>query len=206
MILAHVLIIIFLCAISNGNETHILRRLKGSNCVKISTGQVSPYDLCMGCVVEQAIECINDMRINISGNVPANCDLNGVTEIPQIQCCPKYKADKNGFKIALVPHTGAYPAALSCLRSVGCDKTDFYSDLLQECTQICAQLEPAPSDATPTSPAIGPTPSPTITTARKVKADLLYTCTAVRSPANRHPSISSLLILMLVLLSVLPLI
>ena len=49
-----------------------LRRLVGSNCVQIEYGVVSRYYTCVGCVIEQAMGCVDDLRTNKSGqSLPA---------------------------------------------------------------------------------------------------------------------------------------
>lgn len=49
------------------------RNLVGSNCVLISRGVTTPYYKCIGCDIELAIGCINDMRTNASFNVAPGC-------------------------------------------------------------------------------------------------------------------------------------
>ena len=49
------------------------RNLVGSNCVLISRGVATPYYKCIGCDIELAIQCVNDMRTNASFNVPPGC-------------------------------------------------------------------------------------------------------------------------------------
>ena len=49
------------------------RNLVGSNCVLITRGVATPYYTCIGCDIELAIGCINDMRTNASFNVAPGC-------------------------------------------------------------------------------------------------------------------------------------
>jgi hypothetical protein len=41
-----------------------LRRLAGSNCVIIERGKAPRYYKCIGCVIEEAMSCVDDMRMN----------------------------------------------------------------------------------------------------------------------------------------------
>lgn len=114
-----------------------LRRLIGSNCIYIERGEVTPYYGCIGCVVEEAIACIDDMRMNKSGNVRFGCDINSMQEVHakfraiHNNCCPAYKDDQLNY-IGL-----AYPEALACIRRVGCGDSVFFNDILNECERTC---------------------------------------------------------------------
>ena len=60
----------------DGGVMGFLRRnLVGSNCVLISRGVATPYYTCIGCDIELAIQCVNDMRTNASFNVPPGCQF-----------------------------------------------------------------------------------------------------------------------------------
>lgn len=54
------------------NVGRMMRRLVGSNCVQVELGKVSRYYTCVGCIVEEAMGCIDDMRQNKSGKL-ASC-------------------------------------------------------------------------------------------------------------------------------------
>ncbi|KAJ1412311.1 hypothetical protein B484DRAFT_422886 [Ochromonadaceae sp. CCMP2298] len=46
----------------------VLRRLIGSNCIRIDRGYIPPYYDCKGCITEEAQGCVDDMRANYSYN------------------------------------------------------------------------------------------------------------------------------------------
>lgn len=70
------------------------RQLVGSNCILIERGTVPPYYDCVGCVIEEAQGCLDDMRYNLSGNVDKDCQLNSAMEFyDSDNCCPNIKKD-----------------------------------------------------------------------------------------------------------------
>ena len=93
----------------------------GSNCIMIEKGKIPPYSSCLGCEVQQAMNCLNDLRTNASGTVQVGCKLGYLNEVYDSSCCPKYILKKK--KILLKYETSAYPIALSCLRNIGCQDT-----------------------------------------------------------------------------------
>ena len=113
---------------------HLIHKI-GSNCVTISVGSVSPYDLCMGCDIDAAMNCINDMRTNVSGTVPGSCMMNGFSETDNTKCCPTYI--QLGTQYTPVLTTSAYPQGLDCLRAVGCSDSPLYTEIYEECYNIC---------------------------------------------------------------------
>ena len=58
--------------------THPYRSLavqQGTNCLTVGGGYSPPYSICEGCMIQEAMQCIDDMRYNVSGNVGAGCEL-----------------------------------------------------------------------------------------------------------------------------------
>ena len=60
-------------------------RCAGSNCVLIERGEVPIYEQCYGCSMREAFACLQDMRNNITGNVPPVSSLH--TEVVFLCCC-----------------------------------------------------------------------------------------------------------------------
>lgn len=130
-----------------------LRKLVGSNCVRIERGTVTPYYMCVGCKAEEAMGCIEDMRQNKSGNVRGACKFNHVMEgnmdhameqRQQIACCP----DVNSLGILARFQGSAYPEAFRCLDNVGCLESTMYAQLAEECHGLCDFLPPEGDDDT----------------------------------------------------------
>lgn len=113
-----------------------LRRLVGSNCIQIEVGIVTPYYKCDGCEIEKATECLQDMRLNKSGNVRPGCPLDSAfLEPPDAVCCPTIN-DK-----LLLDYAGSsYPAALTCMEQAGCKSSTVYQQLARECTKVCHEV------------------------------------------------------------------
>ena len=133
-----------------------LRKLIGSNCVKIERGTVTPYYMCVGCKVEEAMGCIEDMRNNKSGNVRPTCRFNHVMEgnmenkmeqRQQIACCPIV----NGLGLLDEFEGSAYPEAFRCLVNVGCDESTMYAQLQEECHGLCDYIPPSSNDTSATT-------------------------------------------------------
>lgn len=146
--------LLILCIILVVN-THVsnawgIRKLAGSNCIEIETGVVPRYFSCLGCVVEQAQGCIDDMRYNRSGNVDRACPLFATNEEHQQACCPvvaeQFRFNKKGEAIStgidLFYVGSAYPEALRCIAKAGCSKSVIYSQLEDECDAVCGSMEP----------------------------------------------------------------
>eukprot|EP01038_Epipyxis_sp_PR26KG_P012942 gene12942-17350_t len=122
---------------SSGWIPNFVRRLVGTNCIYISTGKVSPYYDCVGCVIERAIACIDDMRQNKSGNVYPTCALKKSSEHANPKdCCPKIGFNMKGHKDLLYSGS-AYPETLRCVERVGCSSSNIYLELEQECLRMC---------------------------------------------------------------------
>ena len=130
-----------------------LRKLAGSNCVRIERGSVTPYYMCVGCKVEEAMGCIEDMRQNKSGNVRGDCKFNHVMEgnmdhameqRQQIACCPIV----NSLGILAKFQGSAYPEAFRCLDNVGCMESTMYAQLAEECHGLCDYIPPEGDDDT----------------------------------------------------------
>jgi hypothetical protein len=99
----------------------IQRYLLGSNCLMIEKGRAPPYEKCYGCEIQRAMNCLSDLRRNVTGNVPSGCRLNSLNSDYDTTCCPVYVQKKS--KLILRFETSGYPSALSCLRKVGCQAT-----------------------------------------------------------------------------------
>jgi hypothetical protein len=118
-----------------------LRRLIGSNCVLIERGTVPPYYDCVGCEIERAAACIDDMRFNRSYNVASDCRMASVKQFNDEVCCPRFL--KNKYNNADLNYIGsAYPEALRCMQRVGCQKSILYSQLQAECETTCRKRDP----------------------------------------------------------------
>lgn len=86
----------------------------------IENGRIPPYEKCLGCEILEAMNCVDDMRNNITGNVPPGCNIRAINVNYDESCCPKYGLkQKNKYF-----ESSAYPGALSCLRRVGCRDTE----------------------------------------------------------------------------------
>lgn len=118
-----------------------MRKLVGSNCVEIERGTVTKYYMCVGCVIENAMGCVNDMRQNKSGNVALGCKFDGVGEgnlenvMEQEQarlCCPKVFDTTKTLKYS---HS-AYPEAIRCIINAGCQESTIYTQL-GKCVCVC---------------------------------------------------------------------
>jgi len=125
----------------------IFRALTGSNCVQIERGKTPIYYKCLGCVTEEAMGCIDDLRFNRTGNVPSNCDFARITEYYEgAKCCPQFGTDNTG-RLNLLYMGSAYPETLECLINVGCEGSVVYQQLLEECNGICSPLGEDPRGA-----------------------------------------------------------
>ena len=114
----------------------LLRRLIGSNCILIQRGDVPPYYDCMGCVIEKAAACLDDMRHNRSYNVASNCAMNSVHEQYPHECCPDIAInDQGGVNLRYVG--SAYPETLRCIAAMGCGSSIIYTQLETECLKAC---------------------------------------------------------------------
>ena len=123
------------------NKTNIIpgwvgRKMIGSNCIVIERAVVTRYYKCEGCIIENALGCLNDLRQNISGNVPPRCNITFIGHLPDTMCCPLFGLDKAG-RMNLIATTAGYPDTLRCIQSVGCGDTDVYNSLLEECQYTC---------------------------------------------------------------------
>ena len=121
-----------------------LRRLVGSNCVQIEYAKVSRYYTCVGCIVEEAMGCMDDLRQNRSANVSPACKMNKLREGNQKEqmeidqqgaCCPKF--DGAG---KLVYMQSAFNTALNCIRTAGCAGSEVFKNLLNECSHMCDRV------------------------------------------------------------------
>ncbi len=120
---------------SQVNTTYIgafIRRLVGSNCILVERGTITPYYACLGCRVEEAMGCIDDMRLNKSGNVRYGCNINSMHEKRDEKCCPAFTSNKRPQYMGL-----SYPEGLRCLERIGCSDSVFYQDIFAECRRTC---------------------------------------------------------------------
>ena len=63
------------------NMDPVMRKLVGSNCVLIERGNVPPYYDCLGCIIDEAQGCVDDLRHNTYGNVHPDCNSSTITEV-----------------------------------------------------------------------------------------------------------------------------
>lgn len=112
------------------------RKMIGSNCIVIERAVVTRYYKCEGCIIEEALGCLSDLRQNVSGNVPSGCNITFIGHLPGVTCCPQFGPDKTG-KVNLIASTSGYPEALRCIQNVGCSSSEVYSSLLEECQYTC---------------------------------------------------------------------
>lgn len=101
----------------------------GTNCIKYGGGSAPTKISCKGCIAERGLQCIWDMRNNVSGNVHPDCPMNSIRYKPVQACCPVMHGR------SVTAGTGAYPDALACLSGHKCSQ--FYNDLLDECVEQC---------------------------------------------------------------------
>mmetsp|Transcript_9908 Transcript_9908/g.15117 ORF Transcript_9908/g.15117 Transcript_9908/m.15117 type:complete len:187 (-) Transcript_9908:347-907(-) len=123
------------------------RLLPGSNCYYVSEGVIPPYEHCIGCQIPVAVKCVEDMRMNISGNVPAACNMNTLSVGGKDDCCPIFGGDDPS---TILFTTSAYPDALLCLRENECEASAVSIDLQMECETFCgegSQCQPTQSRA-----------------------------------------------------------
>jgi hypothetical protein len=81
--------------------------------------------------VEEALNCIDDMRLNKSGNVRYGCNINSMHATIDSSCCPAY----SGYELNYIG--SAYPEALACIQRVGCGDSILFTDILNECKRTC---------------------------------------------------------------------
>lgn len=115
-----------------GTINQLIRRLVGSNCILVERAEVTPYYACLGCRVEEAMGCIDDMRLNRTGNVRATCKINSMHQTLDNNCCPTFTGSNRVNYMGM-----SYPEGLRCLQRVGCGDSIFYHDILAECKRTC---------------------------------------------------------------------
>ena len=121
---------------------NLRRGLISSNCIMIERGLMPPYQKCFGCVVEDAVACIQDMRTNASGNVAPECKLNNINEVPDSGCCPRRIGRDPDYNVDIGRLYSAYPEALECLKRVNCEESLEYEVILDECNRACPPDDP----------------------------------------------------------------
>jgi hypothetical protein len=102
-----------------------------SNCINTGGGQVPLYEYCEGCDMLEAQYCLWDMRYNVSGNVRFGCEMDHITDGAQPKCCAQW-GNMNDFW-TVMGTTSALGDAMLCLQNVGCEKTEYYTTLEEEC-------------------------------------------------------------------------
>lgn len=107
----------------------------------IERGTYPPFYECIGCVIERAVACVDDMRFNKSGNVHHNCKMQSTFEKYNADCCPVI--GPTPFYSQDLQYIGAaYPMAISCVESVGCGGSTIYKQLVKECRASCTDPDP----------------------------------------------------------------
>eukprot|EP00603_Paraphysomonas_imperforata_P005062 CAMPEP_0114424162 /NCGR_PEP_ID=MMETSP0103-20121206/6543_1 /TAXON_ID=37642 ORGANISM="Paraphysomonas imperforata, Strain PA2" /NCGR_SAMPLE_ID=MMETSP0103 /ASSEMBLY_ACC=CAM_ASM_000201 /LENGTH=218 /DNA_ID=CAMNT_0001592889 /DNA_START=213 /DNA_END=869 /DNA_ORIENTATION=+ len=153
----------------------VVRYLSGSNCVLIERGEVPIYEQCYGCSMREAFACLQDMRNNVTGNVPPGCTIEAISEKPDTGCCPKFVNHDDGTHGKVLFEYSAYPMAFECLKEVGCEDTEIFTNLVAECYHVCDGVK------------------------NLYNNDIFFTCTAIPSPAMAHSPSAVLLAASLVL-------
>lgn len=149
--------------------THFLRRLIGSNCILIERGDVPPYYDCIGCVIEEASGCLDDMRTNKSYNVAGDCRINSLKSDYDESCCPTFGINQFGVKD--LRYVGsAYPETLRCMERLGCGGSVLYSQLKAECMKSCPFKDPRNS---------GPVCMSAFNSANSIHSSLVWTVGAI---------------------------
>jgi hypothetical protein len=115
-------------------------------------GVVTKYYECIGCPIELAQACIDDMRLNKSSNVATNCHIDHQYSMKYESraCCPTFqneiakqrKSYSRSGKLNLNYVGSQYPEAIRCLETVGCTQSVVYSQLVQECQAVCPFEDP----------------------------------------------------------------
>ena len=121
--------------------SNYMRKLIGSNCILIVRGSIPPYYDCVGCIIEEASACVDDMRTNKSYNVAHDCKLNTVKEYYDHTCCPSMGQTSTG-RTDLRYLGSAYPETLRCVAAQGCGSSIIYQQLLSECLASCPFTDP----------------------------------------------------------------
>ncbi len=57
------------------------RRLFGSNCIRIETGNIPVYYDCLGCIIEEANACVDDLRYNLTGVIHDSCAMDSIIKV-----------------------------------------------------------------------------------------------------------------------------
>ena len=105
---------------------------RASACFETGGGYEEPSEQCNGaCDTVSALECISDMKNNVSGNVPPGCSLTTLSFYAAPECCPQFA--KAGKASSIDRATSAFPDALRCLKSAGCHSSSTYDDVHREC-------------------------------------------------------------------------
>jgi len=100
-------------------------------------GDVPEYHECFGCIIQEAQECVYNMRRNFSGNVHPSCPFPSLSLGDLSSCCPIYRHNDPSNPVNVLPAGAAYPDAIKCLEFVGCQDTYVFKDLIEECESNC---------------------------------------------------------------------
>ena len=125
------------------------------------------------------------MRQNISGFVPTSCNFNTLTNNDQSKCCPVYESI--GSMLMIRKYTAAYPYGLACLASVGCKDHVLYTDLFNECYNLCGPLYKKNTNST---------------IIKMNKKAIQSRCTNIFSNANRLSKLNNLLYILVLIISI----
>ena len=71
-------------------EGYIKDMLVATNCILSGGGSIKPFADCVGCMQEDAQQCVNEMRFNTSGTVPDGCDFYSLTADGRPGCCADF--------------------------------------------------------------------------------------------------------------------
>lgn len=112
-------------------ELRVRRVLYNSQCLTRGGGESPEYEYCFGCDTRMARKCIDDMRSNISMNVPPGCEMRAMGAFRQPVCCATFE-DENDYR-SMDLKTGAYNDALLCLTNLGCADSKYYYLVQDEC-------------------------------------------------------------------------
>ena len=112
-------------------EGYVKDMLVATNCILSGGGSIKPYASCIGCMQEDAQQCVTEMRFNASGTVPRDCDFYSLTDGGKPDCCADFFYQTRPESIFM--DTSAYPSAFTCLEDIGCQDSEIYKELKQEC-------------------------------------------------------------------------
>ncbi len=111
-----------------------------ANCFLTGGGSQIEQLKCIGCDYDGAYACMASLRENKDGLLLNEaCDIASLTIGAQQECCARYASSKR--KDTLVDGTGGYPITLGCLKTLGCEATLLYENLVAECQSHGCEAE-----------------------------------------------------------------